>query len=219
MPPEDADPRPRPRRGRPPSLDRTAALDATRRVIARRGLERARYLDIAEESGVAVSTLQNAFGRLDELLALAIDRSHAIDGAFLATLPDAGAATAWERIETFVNGTLASPLPPDERHDRIPAMESWLVWIELWRLAARDEGAARRTADAYRRWWGAAEAIIADGQRDGSFTTEASAADLAIALNAALDGLAVSLLMRADGQQLAEARRIASITTRRILAA
>ena len=188
--------RPPRRRGRPPSLDRSAALDATRRAIARRGLERTRYSDIAEEAGVAVSTLQHAFGRLDRILGLALERSQELDAAFLSALRARDVATAWERIEAFVSGALASPVPSPSRIETLPTMDSWLMWVELWRASARDDDAATRTEDAYGRWWSAAEAIIVDGQADGSFTTDESATDLAIAVNAVIDGIAVGMLLR-----------------------
>jgi len=222
MPPSShaSDSRPPRRRGRPPSLDRIAALDATRRVIASRGLDRTRYRDIAEESGVAVSTLQHAFGRLDEILDLALARTHEIDAEFLRQLPSSAEASAWTRIEAFVTGALASPIPPPAAGEAsIPTLDSWLVWVELWRASARDPAVAHRTTSAYHRWWAAAEAIIADGQREGLFTDEAAASDLAMTVNAMLDGIAVNVVLRSQGSNLDEARRLALLATHRLLAA
>lgn len=205
------------RRGRPPSLDRTAALDAARRAIARRGLDRTRYSDIAEEAGVAVSTLQHTFGRLDQILELALERSQDLDAEFLAALPSRDEASAWERIEAFAVGALAGPVPSPSRIETLPMVDSWLVWVELWRASARDQLTATRTSNAYERWWTAAEAIIADGQADGSFTTSESATDLSIAINALIDGIAVGLLLRGGGGEIEQAQRITLLSTRRLL--
>lgn len=218
--PEPSHPQPpRRRRGRPPSFDHAAALDATLRVIARRGLDRARYSDIAEESGVAVSTLQHAFGRLEEILELALDQARELEAAFLDELPSAADASPWERMEAFIDGALASPLQPPHTKSHEERMDSWLVWVELWRTAARDADASRRTTAAYRRWWETAEDIVAHGQTEGSFTREASARDLAVLVNALIDGLAVGLLLRRDRGDLDTARRIAMLGTRRALSA
>lgn len=205
------------RRGRPPSVDRDAALAATRRVIARRGLDRARYSDIAEECGVAVSTLQHTFGRLDQILELGLDQARELDAAFLRDLPTAERATAWERIEAFICGALASPLETATETDQ-DAFDGWLIWVELWRAAARDAAGSSRTVAAYERWWSTAEQIIRDGQQDGTFTHSATARDLAVALNAIVDGLAVSLLFRHDRGDVDSARRIALLAARRTLA-
>ncbi|MBO9531993.1 MAG: TetR family transcriptional regulator [Solirubrobacteraceae bacterium] len=207
--------RPRRRPGRPPSLDRTAALDATWRVIANRGLDRTRYQDIAEESGVAVSTLQHTFGRLDEILAAGLRRAEELDTAFLDDLPTGDDATAWERITAFVLGTLAVPLPSG------PAVEtnmaSWLVWVERWRAAARENDAAERLQATYDRWWATVEQIITDGQRDGSFSSELPAREIAIAINAVLDGVATNILLRHGGGKLPDAQRVALLATQRLL--
>lgn len=204
----DSDRAPTRGRGRPPTLDRAAALDAAWKVVAARGLERTRYADVANASGAPVSTLQNAFGSLDALLSAAIDQAARRDSDFLHELPSADEATPTERMRVLVVGSFEEP----------DAFESWLVWLELWRSAARDTGIAAHTAHAYDIWWGAAQEIIEDGQRTGEFTDAMSARDLAIAVVAILDGCATALLLRATDPDPSEAGRIAWETTRRALA-
>lgn len=176
--------------------------------MAERGLERTRYADVARASGAPVSTLQNAFGSLDALLSAAIDQAARRDGDFLHTLPAADAATATERMRELVVGSFDEP----------DAFESWLVWLELWRSAARNTGVQAHTAHAYDIWWGAAQEIVEHGQRTGEFTTAMSSRDLAIAVVAVLDGCATALLLRATDSDPAEAGRIAWDTLRRALA-
>lgn len=196
-------------RGRPPTLDRTAALDAAWSVVAQRGLERTRYADVARASGAPVSTLQNAFGSLEALLNAAIDQAAGRDAEYLKDLPGEDEATALERLERLIVGSF-------EEED---AFESWLVWLELWRAAARDTGLASHTEAAYAPWWATAEEIIRHGQRTGEFTDEVDAKDLAIATVAILDGCACALLLRAGNQDPTNAGRIAFATLSRALAA
>lgn len=206
--PSEPDRAPTRGRGRPPTLDRAAALDAAWKVVAERGLERTRYADIAQASGAPVSTLQNAFGSLDALLTAAIDQAARRDGDFLLSLPAESEATATERMRALVAGSFDEP----------DAFESWLVWLELWRSAARNTGVAAHTSHAYDVWWAAAEEIVEHGQRTGEFTTELGARDLAIAVVAVMDGCATALLLRADEQDAKGAGRIAWATVRRTLA-
>lgn len=196
-------------RGRPPTLDRTAALDAAWKVVAQRGLERTRYADVARASGAPVSTLQNAFGSLEALLNAAIDQAAGRDAAYLRDLPSEDEATALERLRWLVHGSFEEP----------DAFDTWLVWLELWRAAARNSALVTHTAAAYDPWWTAAEEIIRHGQRTGEFTTEVDAHDMAVATIAVLDGCACALLLRADNQDPATAGRIAFETISRTLAA
>jgi AcrR family transcriptional regulator len=196
-------------RGRPPTLDRSAALDAAWKVVAQRGLERTRYADVARASGAPVSTLQNAFGSLEALLNAAIDQAAGRDAEYLKEIPGEDEATAVDRLERLIVGSFEEP----------DAFESWLVWLELWRAAARNTTLAGHTQAAYDPWWATAEEIIRHGQRTGEFTSELDAKDMAIAAVAVLDGCACALLLRAGNQDATNAGRIAFITISRALAA
>lgn len=194
-------------RGRPSTLDREAILIAAWQVIAARGLDRARYVDIAQESGVAVSTLQNAFGTLDTLLGAAIDLALARDDDFLASVPSAGDAAPLARLDVLVGGCVGEAY----------GLTAWLVWLELWRAAARDGVLAGRTAQSYARWWAAAESVVRHGQEAGEFTTDEAPEDLAKAMIALLDGCAVAFLMPSGGSDAETARRVALLGIRRLL--
>lgn len=201
-------PAPPRRRGRPSTLDREAALDAAWRVIAERGLDGARYADVGRESGVAVSTLQNAFGTLNALLVAAIERASQRDTVFLDTVPGPDDATAQERLEAFAGGALG----------HFFAAESYLVWLELWRASARDPELAGHSATAYDHWWSVAESVITQGQSEGVFTTAAPAADLAVGVVAVLDGCVLAFLLPKHRADPVGAQRIALANIRRMLA-
>ncbi len=189
-------------------------LAATLRVIAERGMDRARYVDIAEATGVASSTLQHAFGRLDEILSAALDLAHRREIAFLDGLPTAEQAEPWPRMEALVTGAVG-PMPVTG--DALSADESWLVWVELWRGGTRSPELGRRAAQQYERWWAAVEQIIRDGQRQGAFTNEVPSRELAVAVNALIDGLAIGALASGRGGEL-DAVRIDTVrAVRRLL--
>lgn len=184
-----ADP-PKRRVGRPPTLDRAAALRAAQRVIARRGVDRTRYSDIAEESGVPVSTLQHAFGTLQTLVLTAVQQATSGELEVLRRLADDPTASAWDRLRTVASGAVAVPDDP----------ESWLVWSELWRLAARDPEMAERAGAMYDEWWSYLEQLVAEGAASGEFTAPIveDPPSAAIAIVALVDGVGVGLVMRAD---------------------
>jgi AcrR family transcriptional regulator len=171
-------------------------------------LDRARYTDIARESGTPVSTLQNAFGTLDSLLAEAVSYAVTRDEAFLASIPGSTIASAPERLSALIGGAMGDAY----------GLDSWLVWLELWRGTARDSLLAQHATNAYERWWSTAESIIRQGQKDGHFTTAEPARDLAIAIVALLDGCAVALLLRARHSDPETARRVTAASARRLLA-
>lgn len=189
-------------------------LAATLGVIAERGLDRARYVDIAEATGVASSTLQHAFGRLDEILGAALDLAHQREVAFLEGLPTADTASPWERIEALVSGAIG-PMPgPGPTRE---AQQSWLVWVELWRGGTRRPQLGRRAAQQYERWWATTEGIVRDGQADGSFTSEVSSRELAVAVNGLIDGLAIGALASGRGAELDAVRAETIRAVRRLL--
>lgn len=114
-------------------------------VVAERGFENTRFSDVATHTGTSVSTLQYLFGnredlvvqalrtRTTQLLAEAKQRSRAIDDPL-------------ERLRC-VAGHLAAHEP-----DAQAARAEWMLWVEYWRTALRDEELAQETVDAYQQW-------------------------------------------------------------------
>src|SRR4051812_44474330 len=110
------------RLGRPPTLNRDAALQAARGVIAERGFDRTRYADVAAASGIPVTTLQHAFGSLKAMLLESVQKSAASEIAVLRDLSYDTSLTPWQRLQEFIAGAVHPPDEPD----------SWLLWLELW---------------------------------------------------------------------------------------
>jgi AcrR family transcriptional regulator len=71
-------------------------------VIAARGAGSTRFADVAEASGVPVSTLQHCFGSREDRLVAAFRHASATELALLAD--EVGAASSpWQRIEIIVS--------------------------------------------------------------------------------------------------------------------
>lgn len=179
------------RLGRPPTLDRDAALRAARGVIAERGFDRTRYSDVASASGVPVTTLQHAFGSLKAMLLESVQKSAASEIAVLRDLSLHASDSPWERLQEFIRGAVHPPDEPD----------SWLLWLELWRLAGRDPEIGADAGVIYAHWYDYVEELIALGVEAGEFGGQlvASPRDAAVTLVSIIDGLAIGLVVRADG--------------------
>ncbi|MBJ7472713.1 MAG: TetR/AcrR family transcriptional regulator [Solirubrobacteraceae bacterium] len=179
------------RLGRPPTLNRDAALKAARGVIAVRGFDRTRYSDVADASGIPVTTLQHAFGSLKAMLLESVQKSAASEIAVLRDLSHGAELTPWERLSSFIEGAVHPPDEPD----------SWLLWLELWRLAGRDPEMGADAGVIYAHWYDYVEELIVLGREAGQFSGPFADTprDGAVACVSIIDGLAVSLVVRADG--------------------
>lgn len=179
------------RLGRPPTLNRDAALRAARGVIAERGFDRTRYADVAEASGIPVTSLQHAFGSLKAMLLESVQKSTASEIAVLRELSHDTSLTPWERLSEFIAGAVHPPDEPD----------SWLLWLELWRLAGRDPEIGADAGVIYSHWYDYVEELIGLGAEAGEFSgpMAESPRDGAIAAVSIIDGLAIALVIRADG--------------------
>lgn len=200
---------PRRRIGRPPTLDREGALLAARTVIARRGIDRTRYADVAEAAGVPVTTLQHAFGSLQAMLLESVSLAAESEIAILRDLSRDSRLSPWERIQEFIAGAIHPPNDPD----------SWLVWLEFWRIASRDAEIGAHAGEIYEQWWTYLEELVALGRDRGQFTTPLASQtrDAAIAIVGIIDGIAAALVLRGDGPDYERTRQVAIDATASLL--
>ncbi len=112
--------------------------------MARLGADATRFNDVATETGTAVSTLQYSFGNRTDLILATLQRSSEVDlermRAVLARHED-----PVSQLRAIVRESLLGSGEDEAR-------ESWLVWVEYWRTAARDDevcrsGGASTTSD------------------------------------------------------------------------
>jgi AcrR family transcriptional regulator len=184
-----------------PRLDQSqqdALLDATVRVIARRGAERTRMLDVAKEVGRSTGTLQHYFGSRDELLAAAFlrvnDEAAAAARALAETEPE-----PWPRLQALLGSVLG---PESGWH------AEWALWLEFWAACARDPELRARTAGVYDVWRALLRQTVDDGVAAGAFSPSSPPDAIVTTLLAALDGIALHGLLGIGGVDRDAAHRL-----------
>lgn len=164
---------------------RLRALDAAIDVLAERGTDHTRFLDVSALCGVAVSTLQCYFGSREDMLIEALRRAIELEVVAIeetAVLePD-----PWLRMVALVTRSLRGT----ERDRRI--------MMEFWRAALRDDelrdyclGLQDRCREPYLQ-------AIADGREQGVFTVEHDPKGIVDVLTAALCGFSHPWSVRDD---------------------
>ncbi|MGV9306731.1 TetR/AcrR family transcriptional regulator [Nonomuraea sp. NPDC003727] len=160
--------------GRRAGRRRQDVLEGAARVIAERGAEATRFADVAEASGVPISTLQYYFGNREDLLVAAFRHAAATD---LETARQGLRGSPWERLLHIA------------RHVAGDEGGGWRVWVESWRWALRDAEWRGEFLRDYEAWRGLLAEVIADGAADGSFAAGDDPVLLASQVLALLDGL------------------------------
>lgn len=104
---------------------RALVLDQVIAVLADRGYARTRFIDVAEASGVAVSTLQGYFGSREDMLIEAMRRATSVAVAAMDELV-AQLDDPWEQLVAMVDRGLSTSVP------------TWRMLMEFWTAAAHD---------------------------------------------------------------------------------
>jgi AcrR family transcriptional regulator len=174
------------RPGRRAGRRKTAVLDAACRVIALRGAEATRFADVAEASGVPVSTLQYYFGSREDLLVAAFRHASATE---LAALSEdlADTSSPWRRIEHIVTRALSGYEPASP--------EAGLLWIESWHFAIRDPEMRIDALRDYEGWRGLVADAIRMGTAAGAFRSDADADQIGVLAIALVDGAGIPLAL------------------------
>ena len=154
-------------------------LGAAAEVISERGVEGTRIADVAERAGTSPPAVLYWFDSRDELL-----------GEALTFAEDAFYERFSERLEA-----LADP------RDRLLALidasvsgEDWVLGVELWTRALRDERLREARQRHDDRWRAQIATIISDGVEAGVFA-DADPDRAALELAALIDGLAVQVAL------------------------
>jgi AcrR family transcriptional regulator len=187
---------------------KTQILQAAVRVISERGLCDTRISDIAEGAGASSALVIYYFGTKDRLLAEALAYSeesfYAQTARELETLP-----TAKDRLVRLIElsctvGTTAGDGWLDE----------WVLWLDLWARAPRDEDVGRDREALDRRWRDTIASIVRSGTQSGEFSP-VDPDDFALSLAALIDGLAIQVVL---GDPAVSAQRMFDICVRRTAA-
>ena len=180
---------------------REEVLRGASRVIARRGADATRFADVSAETGMAISTLQYSFGNREDMVLAALHHTNA-DDVHRVELAIRGIDDPVERLRRFVRTTLRSEAGP------ATARESWLIWVEYWRAAARDEDVSRQWYAVYEQWKDLLRPILSDGSAAGVFRIDDPDAVAAQVL-ALFDGLCVPMVLGARAMPLRALTRVA----------
>jgi AcrR family transcriptional regulator len=196
------------RRGRPLEHDRVELLRAARTVAADRGFDALRFSDVSQATGVPVSSLQYAFGTRESLVREVlrtgvsdeVDRlQHAMDRE----------SDPWSRVERFVRLGVSI----DDRRRR----DGWLLWMQYWRAALRDDELREESAATTRRWRWLLRQAVDDGVDSGQFSIDGTADETAASLVALVDGMSLQVLVGDSHLRSSRAVRAALRSARRIL--
>jgi AcrR family transcriptional regulator len=174
------------RRRRRAGRSKAETLQAAADVIAERGAEATRFIDVSEASGVPVSTLQYYFGNRVDLLHAAFDHvaSNELE-AMADSLRSSG--DPWEQLRRL----LVIGVAQGDQGDPV-----WRIWVEYWRAAIRDDELREGARSVYRRWRGLVEQVVRTGIESGRFRSDADPVLAAFQLTVLADGIAVPIVLQ-----------------------
>lgn len=166
-----------------PEIRRAQIVEATARLIARRGLHHVRMADIAAECRTSPATVHYHFETKNEALRAALghyaDRLHQRLDEEVGMVSDSR-----EKLRRLIEIQL--PVSNDD-------IDEWSIWMQSW-IEALFQADLRQTQIAtYRRWRDTVVAAIHECQRDG-YGASANAELLASTFTSLVDGLAIQIL-------------------------
>lgn len=164
-------------------------VNATVRVIAERGVDRTRLLDVARAAGVSIGNVQHYFPAREDLLAATFE---AVNDA---SIDD------WEAMAD------REPNAPERLSAMLrlaawgrPGWEDigWAIWVEFWAVAHRSERFREQYELIYNKWRATLVDAVSDGIANGEFSPEDPVQDVVDRLAAAIEGLAIRTLLQPD---------------------
>jgi AcrR family transcriptional regulator len=174
---------------------REEILRSAVQVISWRGHADTRLSHVAERCGVSQALVVYYFGTRERLLAQALAYSDARfyehSAAELAKIP-----TATRKLIRLLELSCTTGDPDD------PDQPSWVLWLDLWAVAARNAEVAEHRRQLDRRWRETIAAIVRQGVASHEFRA-VNVDDYTIRLAAMVDGLAVQVALE-DAEVSAE---------------
>jgi AcrR family transcriptional regulator len=166
-----------------PQVRREQILEATARLIARRGLHNVRVADIARACNTSPATLHYHFSSKDDALRGALfyyaERLHRRLTAEFAT-----ADSPLEKLRRLIDVQL-----PASDED----VEEWSIWLQSWNEAMFQPDLRDPQLQAYARWRDVVVDLVRECQAAGH-GVGADAGALASRFTAMVDGLAIQVL-------------------------
>ncbi|HLJ68993.1 MAG TPA: TetR/AcrR family transcriptional regulator [Chloroflexota bacterium] len=188
------------RRTRHAARGKEELLQATVKVIAQRGLEQARFVDIAAATGVAISSLQYFFGAREDLLLAAV--GHAAQQE-IELLQDVATRRldAHQRLRQLLHLALGDPSR---------CAESRLFWNEVRNGALRNPELRAPYMRMYEAWASMIEDTLERGKQTGAFARSVNPRPAALQILAVIDGLTTPLLVEDPAVEDKNAYQLAS---------
>jgi AcrR family transcriptional regulator len=188
------------KRTRKAGREKPEILEAAVQVIIERGVERTRFSDVSEATGVPIASLQYYFGSREDLLIAAF--RHGSNEcvvevrAGLDLVPDPR-----EKI-LFVIDAHLDTYDPDESDQAL------LLSEEFYRLARRDHALRLDLMDEYNAWRGLISEAIEMGVAGGQFSPDMDPERDSIRLYAFMEGIAGPMAMGDPALPKAVARQL-----------
>ena len=165
---------------------RVKMLQAAVEVIEERGFSETRITDVAERAQASPALVIYYFATKDNLLAEALRYAEEL-WYEAGSRQMAGIADARGRLEAIVR---MSCIP-----EGTGPMDSWVLWLDLWAQAVRDDEVAAVREQFDRRWRETICQIVRAGQDHDEFSA-LDPEEFAMTFCALLDGLAVQIALR-----------------------
>ncbi|QNS07986.1 TetR/AcrR family transcriptional regulator [Streptomyces xanthii] len=180
-----------------PDVRRAQILEATARLIARRGFHKVRVADIARACGTSTGTVHYHFPTKDAALRAALvfyaDRFHTrLEAEFEA------AGSTVEKLRRLIDVQLTTT---DEDIDE------WSVWVQSWNEAILDPTLRAGQRDVYARWRRIVVDLVRTCQAEG-MAAGADADALAARFTGLVDGLAIQVLAGTGDMDAARMREL-----------
>jgi AcrR family transcriptional regulator len=166
---------------------REEILRSAVQVISRRGHADTRLSHVAERAGVSQALVVYYFGTRESLLAQALAYS---DARFydLAAAEMAKTATATRKLMRLLELSCTAGDPDD------PDQPSWVLWLDLWAVAARNPEVAEHRRNLDQHWRETIRTVVLQGAAGGEFKS-VNVDDFTLRLAALVDGLALQVAL------------------------
>ena len=162
---------------------RTRILQSTVSVVRERGFAGTRVTDIAKHADTSAGLVLYHFGSLQGALTAALT---AAENSFYTELEQMLAIASSPVVRLRSMAELAAGYGP--------AVGDWVLWLELWVRALRDQEARAARESLDQRWRAALAAVIQEGVTGGDFTV-ADPPTATTRLASLMDGLAIQLAL------------------------
>lgn len=159
-------------------------LDATQGLIAKLGYERVRLIDIADEAGVSVGSLQHRYRTREGLIRATVVRSDELAREDLVR-SIAGHDDPWDRLMALLDHLASENASESETS----------YWLQLVAAAARDHELLAIMREQQQSWLAVFRETLEAGLRTGRMTSALDTEHLTISILAFVDGLYTSRVL------------------------